>query len=383
MTTTRLGFVMAGILALALLALGTISAMASPLGAGDPAKGKYIMAINGGCGCHGPDHAGFKPGVPPNQSGSIFQGPFGTVTAKNITQDKNTGEGSWTDAQVINAIRNGVDNEGKQLFPIMPYNSFHFMSDADVNDLVAYLRTLPPVSNNVPENKLNGPVPAPPSLPPSPPVAPAGGVARGAYLVNAIAICGDCHTPMLPNGSPDMSKMLAGGKVQTGPTTFEVAPNLTPDKVTGIGNWTDAQILAVLKTGTKPTGTMVKGLMLDQVMGTPLPGGGYNQLTDTDAQAIVAFLRTIHPVSNDAATGAGFELGFKTMSDMIPDIVGLPLEGEHGLPNGDTVQATTGGLLVWRKADNITAFTNGYMTWINGPNGLQQRLNTQRLTWER
>ncbi len=78
-----------------------------------------------------------------------------------------------------------------------------------------------------------------------------------------------------------------------------------------------------------------------------------------------------------------FKLGFKALADLIPDIVGQPLEDErHNAENGDGLQGTTNGLLVWRKADNWTAFTDGYRTWINGPNGLQERLNTERFDWE-
>ncbi len=78
-----------------------------------------------------------------------------------------------------------------------------------------------------------------------------------------------------------------------------------------------------------------------------------------------------------------FVLGFKTLADMIPDVVGAPLEDEHHNPeNGDGLQQTTKGLLVWRKADNFTAFTDGSTTWINGPNGLQSRPNDARFDWE-
>ena len=83
------------------------------------------------------------------------------------------------------------------------------------------------------------------------------------------------------------------------------------------------------------------------------------------------------------ATDCQFVLGFETLRDLIGhDVVGECLENEHYEANGDGLQQTTGGLLVWRKADNWTAFTDGYRTWINGPNGLEQRLNTERFEWE-
>jgi len=78
-----------------------------------------------------------------------------------------------------------------------------------------------------------------------------------------------------------------------------------------------------------------------------------------------------------------FKLGFKAMADQIPNVVGEPVENEHYGPNGDSLQQTTTGLMVWRKSDNWTAFTDGSQAWIIGPYGIQQRLNTERFPWER
>jgi hypothetical protein len=83
-----------------------------------------------------------------------------------------------------------------------------------------------------------------------------------------------------------------------------------------------------------------------------------------------------------AQPGPEFKLGFRSLAEQIPDTVGGPLENEHYASNGDSLQQTANGLLVWRKADNWTAFTNGDRTWISGPNGLESRLNTERLPWE-
>ena len=89
------------------------------------------------------------------------------------------------------------------------------------------------------------------------------------------------------------------------------------------------------------------------------------------------------PAHAAQAGNCGFVLGFATLHDMIPGIVGQCVENEtHNPTNGDALQTTTNGLLVWRKADNWTAFTNGFETWVNGPFGLQQRLNSQRFFWE-
>src|SRR6476646_1050707 len=238
------------------------------LPAGDAAHGKYIFQLASCAGCHGSNLGGFRAGGPPElpQSapfGENFAGPFGSVPARNISQDRETGIGGWTDQQIAEAIRNGRNSRGEQLFPIMPYLTYHGMSDQDLADLVAFLRTVPATSNRVPDRQLNGPVPPLPPLPPSPAAAPAGsGVARGAYLVGGVVLCGDCHTPMTDQGGPDMSRQLAGGLVPREGGRFEVAPNITPDQSTGIGRWSEADIIQLLKTGQRPGGGRgVGGLM--------------------------------------------------------------------------------------------------------------------------
>jgi hypothetical protein len=98
---------------------------------------------------------------------------------------------------------------------------------------------------------------------------------------------------------------------------------------------------------------------------------------------ILAVLVSLFATSSAAfAQQYEFKLGFKALADQIPEVVGQPLENEHWGPNGDSLQRTTTGLMAWRKADNWTAFTNGHMTWLNGPAGLQSRLNGQRFCWE-
>ena len=274
--------------------LGTAASAASG-STGDPVKGQYIFAASGGCGCHGVNLAGYNPSGPP--FGETFTGPFGSVPATNITSDKDTGVGNWTDAQLTDAIRNGVDDGGQTLFPIMPYMTLHFMSDADVADLVAFLRTVPAGSNEVPERQLNGSAPPVPPLPPSPATAPASGPARGKYLATVVGDCNACHTPQTPQGAPDMSKMLAGGVLPRGGGTFEVGPNITTDGPTGIGHWTVQDIVTYLKQGVGPNGRTADGLM-----GEVVAGGfrrlGYNQLTDQDAAAIAAWLKTVPAVRN-------------------------------------------------------------------------------------
>jgi hypothetical protein len=98
---------------------------------------------------------------------------------------------------------------------------------------------------------------------------------------------------------------------------------------------------------------------------------------------VAAVVAALVPGVAGAQQGCSFQLGFKAIADQIPQVVGPCLEDEHADPqNGDALQRTAGGLLVWRKADNFTAFTDGYRSWVNGPVGLQQRLNTEAFEWE-
>lgn len=118
--------------------------------------------------------------------------------------------------------------------------------------------------------------------------AQADRVERGRYLVESIVACGNCHTPQGPNG-PDPAKKLAGGFLTEEPPLTAYAPNITPDPDTGIGRWTDAQIVAAIRDGRRPDGSLI---------GPPMPFAMYRQMSDSDVQAIVAYLRTVPAVAN-------------------------------------------------------------------------------------
>jgi mono/diheme cytochrome c family protein len=162
------------------------------------------------------------------------------------------------------------------------------MSDEDVQDLVAFMRTVPAVDNEIPERELNFPVEAYTPRAAAPATAPTAGVERGSYIANAIAHCGDCHTPRTATGAPDMSKMLAGAIIEGA-----VAPNLTPDEATGIGSWSEEEIATLLQTGVEPSGKKVEGLM------ALLIEGGYKDMTDDDALAVAAYLKSVPAVENE------------------------------------------------------------------------------------
>ncbi|HEX2923847.1 MAG TPA: glycoside hydrolase family 99-like domain-containing protein, partial [Chloroflexota bacterium] len=112
------------------------------------------------------------------------------------------------------------------------------------------------------------------------------------------------------------------------------------------------------------------------------PGSSYGNLYLDITRQYAQQYRPGSPLAIQISTGIAFKLGFRALADQIPSRAGQPLEEEHYQPNGDSVQRTTQGLMCWRKADNWTAFTNGSRTWVNGPNGVQERGNDERFPWE-
>ena len=275
------------------LSLGTEAGAATPQ---EIAKGKYVFGAAGGCGCH------TEPKKPMHSGGRRYDGPFGTVYSTNITPDQKTGIGSWTDDQIIAGIRLGRRPNGERILPVHPYTVFNGMAEEDLRSLVAYLRSLPAVSRANQPKRITVPLfesvflPAwlaafaPKETPP--PKAPVSGLARGEYLVRAVAHCGECHTPRTMTMTPDTSRFLAG--TPKGPENA-VMPNITPDPETGIGNWSEQEIVDYLGSGNKPDGDVAGGLMGEVIQGTT---AGYRDLTPADLAAIAKYLKSIPPVKN-------------------------------------------------------------------------------------
>jgi len=285
------------VLALLLLspALLSKSAAAQSPAAAEIARGKYIFGATGGCGCH------TVPKQPVNAGGRKYDGPFGTVYSSNITPDRETGIGGWTDEQIITAIRLGRRSNGERLLPVHPYTVFNGMGAEDLKTLVAFLRTLPAVKRANQPKKITVPMFESVFLPAwlaafapreTPPAAvPTSGPARGEYLVRAVGHCGECHTPRTMTMATDNSRFLAGNP--KGPEDSEV-PNITPDKATGLA-WSEEEIADYLGTGNKPDGDVAGGLMGEMIEGTL---AGFKDLTKTDRLAIARYLKTIPAVKN-------------------------------------------------------------------------------------
>lgn len=254
------------------------------------ARGAFIAGISGCPQCHTP----FGPNGPDLSKtwagGLEIPEELGTWRSPNITQDKKTGIGGWTDDEILASIREGKRPDGSRLYAIMPYPFYHRLSDADGKALVAFLRTIPPIENAVAGNtdlkfpKLELPPPGghPPEDKP---------VAQGEYLATLMH-CGACHTPMTEQG-PDMSRWLGGGMKFELPMMGEgalYASNVTPHP-TGIGEWTDAELKTALRDMKQRDGSPILGPMA-------MYQATWSQIPDADLDHIVAYLRSVPPVDN-------------------------------------------------------------------------------------
>lgn len=276
-------------------------------------RGKYLATISGCTYCHTPDKVEYQN--PETMSleqimtiafdgnlaedeekllagGRVFPlGPAGVVYTRNITPDKETGIGTWTDEQIKLAIKTGVRPDGTVLFPVMPYHVYNQMADQDLEDIIAYMKSVPAVRNEVPEKTVS--TEGMPVLPFTQGITapePTDRSARGAYLVNHVMGCTDCHTPIDPNsGAPIIEKYLAGRQPYEGPWGIVYGGNITPHDETGIGTWTDAEIKRAILNGISKDG---RRLIL-------MPWYSYASLTTEDADAVVHFLMNdLAPVDN-------------------------------------------------------------------------------------
>jgi cytochrome c553 len=275
-------------------ASASASAAAKPA---DPAvlkRGDYLVNVVMACAsCHtaiGPT----GPELTKKFAGGLeVPDMFGTWRSSNITQDKKTGIGGWTDEQIITAIREGKRPTGDQMFPIMPYPFFHSLSDDDAKAIVAYLRTIAPIENVVAGNTdLKLPkVPMPKPKGTAPGKSPAE---QGNYL-GTLMHCAQCHTPLDPKTmEPVKDKFMAGGFKFTLPflgTGDLYSANLTPDKATGIGNYSDTELGDALTKLKKKDGKPIQGPMT-------ITGMNWSKLEPDDVKAINTWMRELKPVDN-------------------------------------------------------------------------------------
>jgi len=251
-------------------------------------RGKYIFDAAGCHGCH------TEPGGPALAGGPPLKTPFGTFYAPNITPDPEHGIGRWSDADFARALREGVSPSGQHLYPVFPYTAYTKMSAQDVADLRAYLKTVPPSNKPSRAHELRFPFSIRGTLAPWKWLYFTAGEYkqvpdkdmtwnRGAYIVEALTHCGECHTPRNAFGAVERDHWLSGARMPVGDL---VAGNLTPDK-SGLADWSAADIADLLATGDLPQGGTVGGEMGEVVRNST------SRLTPQDREAIAAYLKAL------------------------------------------------------------------------------------------
>jgi mono/diheme cytochrome c family protein len=274
----------------ALGAMATIAMVGSTLAQTQIERGSYL--VNGvlTCGnCHTPRLSGGVRDMSKQLSGGpqVFDTATFKVKPSNITPDPDTGIGKWSDADIKRVLLTGVRPDGTQIAPIMPYGFYKIFAPADLDAVVAYLKSVPPVRNAVepPVYKAAMHVFTPPGA--ERPLSEAemtNQVKRGFYLVT-IGHCMECHTP-LQDGKHDATQLGKGGQPFTGPWGVTVARNITSHQAAGLGGWTDAQIVAAITQGAHIDGTKLK---------PPMAFLLYATMTEQDLNAVVVYLRTVPP----------------------------------------------------------------------------------------
>jgi len=259
------------------------------------ARGKYLANNVHVCAvCHSPTQE-TVPGDPVNESqlfaGRVFPDPDfpGTLVAPNLTPAR---LGAWTDGEILRAIREGVSRDGRTLFPMMPYAHYRHLTDDDTLAIIAYLRTLPPIENKVPAIDVSFPVSmfvrlGPQPLAKSPPAYPADPVGHGTVLLETMG-CVGCHTPFDDKGQPDAARQYAGGMKFGGGFGTVYSSNITSDAATGIGSYTDDDLMRVFKEGKGKDGRPLYAM----------PWRAYQGVSDGELRAVIAALRTLKPQTN-------------------------------------------------------------------------------------
>jgi mono/diheme cytochrome c family protein len=273
------------------------------------ARGQYLVRHVGICfDCHSERVIAyglpFKPGRE-GVGGFVWdeRSEFpGVLAAANLTPDRDTGLGAWTDGEIIRAIREGVDRHGNALFPIMPYGHLRSLSDEDASAIVAYLRTLKPQRYEKPKKTLNVPlnfiekfVPEPLAAPVAAP-DPSDHLAYGKYLVS-VASCVECHTPKDKQNAPLPGMDFAGGYEMHTPYFKVTTANITPHASNWMGRATKEEFIArfhAFQNFDAATAPQAK-----EGKNTLMPWISYSGMTDEDLGAIYDYLKTIKPIQKE------------------------------------------------------------------------------------
>ncbi|MFA6265603.1 MAG: cytochrome c [Pseudolabrys sp.] len=266
-----------------------------PAGAQEGISAEHGKAIFDAAGCYA---CHTEKGGAPMAGGPPLATPFGTFYAPNITPDPDTGIGKWTDEDFIRALSEGKSPSGEPFYPVFPFTAYTKMNRQDMLDLKAYLGTLAPVKRPSRAHDLKFPFSvratlypwrwlnfAPGAFKPDP--ARSAQWNRGAYIVQALTHCGECHTPRNAMGGLEQDLWLSGARMPVGDL---VAGNLTP-VMNGLKDWSASDIATALQTGELPEGGTLGGEMGEVVTNST------SKMSDDDRQAIAAYLKALAPIA--------------------------------------------------------------------------------------
>jgi mono/diheme cytochrome c family protein len=297
---------------LSIAALAPIAASAQEFSRELIDKGRYLATASDCVACH-TNHDGGKPMA----GGLPMASPVGTIMSTNITPSKEFGIGNYSEAQFSDAVRKGVRGDGANLYPAMPYVSYSVMTDEDIHALYAYfMQGVDPVDEKAPQTNLPFPMNIrasmigwnllfrPNAVHADDPQQSAEWN-RGKYLAEGAAHCSTCHTPRGALMQEQKSLDLSGAQV--GPW---YAPDITNEKLHGIGSWSQQELVTYLKTGRLENKAQAAGSMAEAI------SYSFQHLTNEDLNAIATYIRSVPPANASQASGASrFDQG-KAMNDL-------------------------------------------------------------------
>lgn len=245
-------------------------------------RGTYLVRGIAACGnCHTPKGPeGDLPGM--EMAGMIYRDSEGNVIYQlpNITPDHETGVGGWTDEQLVAAIREGIRPDGSVMQGIMPFELYRDLSDTDARAIVAYIRSVPAVRNEIPRPEMGERVEAS-STRTVADVSRDDPVTYGAYLAGPVGHCIECHTPGTHGNIDYANRLGAGGRLFAGPWGESVSSNITS---AGLSHWSDEELKTMISEGVRPDGSP---------MLPPMGYAYYAGISDEDLDTIVAYLRSL------------------------------------------------------------------------------------------
>lgn len=268
------------------------------------ARGEYLANSVALCtDCHSQrDYTKFAGPIKPETfgaGGELFgrdHGLPGEIFSRNITP---AALSNWTDGELYRAITTGVSKDGHPLFPIMPYHNYAKMDDEDIYAIIAYLRTLPAIENEVPERVLDFPlnfivhtIPANKQAKIKRPDT-TDVVKYGEYMAT-MASCSDCHTPMEKDENGNMLLLSGGNEFKSSDGSIVRTANLTPHE-TGLKNWTKEQFVSRFKEAAHSSDASFKTVKAGD-FNTPMPWGQYGNMKESDLEAIFTYLQSIAPI---------------------------------------------------------------------------------------